>query len=176
MELHDLTGDCCASNIPGYESTLHIVPACDIVTFPDRPAYDSATPGASVTIIDDIELKPMSKFLTIPIIIDSGSTMSTAQGNVGSKGFRNDANFEIQGNSAEKLAWSEQVLNGCFVAILEDKMGRKRIIGTKKSPARFETIEHGNSMEDSKATYLLYDTIGKIAPIYEGTIDVDDAA
>ena len=174
MKLHDLTGNCCPENIPGYESTLYIVPACDIDTFPARTAYSSASPGASVTITADIVLATNKKFLTIPIIIDSGSTMSTAQGNPGSKGFRNDANFEIQGNTAERLAWSEQVLNGCYVAILKDKMGRMRVIGTKDSPAIFETIEHGNSAEDSKATYLLYDTIGKIAPIYEGDIDLDD--
>lgn len=174
MKIHDLTGECCPQNIPGYESTLYLVSACDIVTFPTRPAYDPADPGLSVTLSGDIELAANTKFVTIPIIIDSGSTNSIANGNIGSKGFRNEANFEIQGNNAERLSWSEQVLNGCFVAIMTDKMGRMRVIGSKLSPARFETIEHGNSNEDSKATYLLYDTLGKIAPIYTGVVDLDD--
>lgn len=174
MQIHDLTGECCPENVPGYESTLHIVPACDVEDFPTIPAYDSSSPGDSVTLTGDIVLKANKKFLTIPIVMDSGSTMSTAQGNLGSKGFRNDANFEIQGNNADTLAWSQRALNGCYIALLEDKMGRLRVIGTKKTPAKFETIEHGNSSEDSKATYLLYDTTGRIAPIYEGTIDLDD--
>jgi hypothetical protein len=173
-DIHDLNGDCCPENIPGYESTLHLVKACDIATFPTRPPYDPADPGASVILTTDIELVAMKKFATIPIIIDSGSHMSMAQGNIGSKGFRNELNFEIQGNSAERISWSQQVLNGCYVAIIKDKMGRQRVFGTNTSPARFETIEHGNGPEDSKGTYLLYDTIGKIAPIYDGVIDVDE--
>ena len=173
MDIHDLTAECCPENIPGYDSTIFLAAACDIDVFPSAPAYDPATPGASVTLTADIVLKANKKFVEVPIIIDSGSHMSTAQGNISSKGFRNELNFEIAGNSAERLAWSQQVLNGCWVAIATDKNGRKRVFGNKKSPAKFETIEHGNSSEDSKATYMLYDTIGRIAPIYEGTIDLD---
>lgn len=173
MKIHDLTGTCCPENIPGYESTLYVVSACDIDTFPARGEYDAESPGASVTLSSDIVLKENKKFVTIPIIIDTGGTNSILQGNISSKGFRNELAFEIQGNTAERLAWSNQVKNGCFVAVIPDKMGRMRVIGTKLSPAVFDTIEHMNNSEDSKATYLLYDTIGQIAPIYTGEIDLD---
>ena len=172
--IHDLTGDCCQENIPGFESTLYIVEACNIVTFPAVPAYDESDPGASVIITDDIELKPNTKFKTIPILLDSGSLVSTAQGNTGSKGFRNDAVFDIPGSSAVKLSFAQQSLNGCFVAILVDKQGKKRLVGSMLTSARFDTIEITNNNEDSKTAYLLYDTIGRVAPIYEGVIDLDE--
>jgi len=173
-EIHDLTTECCPENIPGFESTIYVVPACDIENFPTPQDYDPADPAASVILVDEIVLKASKKFFEIPVIIDTADIKSTANGSIGSKGFRNETNFQIQGSNAKALSWSNQVLNGCFVAVLIDKMGRNRVIGSKLSPARFETIEQVNGSEDSKGTYLLFDTRGKIAPIYEGNIDLDN--
>lgn len=174
-EIHDIAGDCCPVNKPGVHQLVHFIPSCDVESIPALPAYDPATPEASVTIATDIVVKSTKKWFQILCIVDTGTLRSVAEGNQGSKGFRNETQIEIIGASASKLAWWNQAINGCFIAVVKDKNGRNRVIGNLNSPAHFESIEHMITSEDSKGAGLLYDKAGDIAPIYEGALSLDPA-
>lgn len=176
-EIFDLAGEnCCPVNKPGVQQLVHFIPSCDVEDFPELPAFDPQDPGASVILPSDIVVKTGKNWYQILTIVDTGTLRSEAQGNIGSKGFRNETQIDMSGASAEQLAWWNQVINGCFIAVVEDKNGRKRVIGNPKSPAHFDTIEHTINSEDSKGMGLLYDKAGHIAPIYEGSLSLDPAA
>lgn len=174
-EIHDIAGDCCPVNKAGVHQLVHIIPSCDVEDFPALPAYDPLAPEDSVTLPSDIVVKIGKNWFQINCIVDTGTIRSVAEGNIGSKGFRNETQIELIGASAAKLAWWNQVINGCFIAVVEDKNGRKRVIGNLKSTAHFDTIEHMINSEDSKGMGLLYDKAGDIAPIYEGALSLDPA-
>lgn len=175
-EIHDLidAGDCCPVNKPGVHEVIHIIPSCDVETFPGmKAAYNPATPQDSVTIDGDIVLKSGKKWLQIPTIVDTASLRSAGQGNQGSKGYRNEVQIEIAGADASRIAWWNQVINGCFIAVVKDKNNRYRVIGNLDSSAHFEAPEHIINNEDSKGMGLLFDTVGDIAPFYEGVLPIE---
>jgi hypothetical protein len=176
MDLHDLSGEngvCGVPVIPGIYTKLYAVCACDIESFPSVGAYDVDSPEDSVTLQGDIVLKPGKKWAVVDIITDTGYIKNILQGSVGSKSFKNDLYFELPGTHPRTLAWHERSKNGCMVFAVEEKIGQHRVIGSVKQPAHYESLEVGNGPEESKSLGLVYDTIGRIAPIYEGSFDLE---
>lgn len=173
MDLHDLTGatgPCGAANVKGIAVQIHVACACNVATIPTPPAYDPATPGASVTIATDITMQAGEYFRTIDVITDRGAVRSALEGPQGSQSFRNSLEFALAGSDPATLAWWEQSKNGCLIAIVTEKTGRKRLIGNLLSPAHYESLEVSNSSEANEGVGMLFDTTGKIAPVYEGVI------
>lgn len=179
MDLHSLnTDDSCICGkpvIPGLKTTLYAIHACDIETFPVVGAYDPASPAASVTLSGDIVPKAGKNFVSVPIIIDLGHVDNELVGNVGSKSFTNKLYFNLAGTEAETLAWHQRTGNGCMVFVVEEKSGNKRVIGTKDIPAHYESLMVSNGPEDSRSTAVVFDTTGKVAPIYTGVIALADS-
>ncbi len=179
MELHSLINDtdclCGAPVIPGLATTLYAVHACDIETFPQVGAYDADSPEASVTLQGDIVLKPGKKFVQVPIILDLGHLDNELMGSVGSKSFTNKLFFNLAGTDAKTLAWHQRTSNGCMVFIAKEKSGNRRVIGNLDVPGHYETLTVSNGPDESQSTAVIYDTTGKIAPIYTGTIELGDS-
>lgn len=173
MDLHDLTGatgPCGAANIKGIAVQIHVACACDVDVIPAPPAYDPLTPGASKIIPGNITMKLGKFFRTIEIITDRGTVRSALEGPQGSQSFRNSLEFALAGSDAATLAWWEQSKNGCLIAIIPEKTGRNRILGSLASPAHYESIELQNGSEANEGVGMLFDTTGVIAPIYEGLL------
>ena len=148
----------------------------DLGTFPSVGAYAVATPEDSVTLDGDIVLVALKKFARFKCIIDTGAIISEPQGDVGSMGFKNSVTGKIASSDPKVLAWAQRMLNGCCVVIVKEKNGQMRVIGSKEQPAQSETMTHTNNATANNLEFSIYDTIGKIAPLYTGVIDLDETS
>jgi hypothetical protein len=179
MDLHSLnTEDGCICGkpvIPGLATTLYAIHACDVETFPEVGAYDPANPAASVTLSGDIVPKAGKHFVSVPIILDLGHLDNELIGSVGSKSFTNKLYFNLAGTEAETLAWHQRTGNGCMIFIAKEKSGNRRVIGNLDVPAHYETLTVSNGPTESQSVSVVFDTTGKVAPIYTGTITLEDS-
>jgi len=175
-EILDLVKNCGAANPPGIKTRLYVVCACDIVTFPDRLAFNAASAGDSVTLDGDIVLDTNKAFKILDIITKTGKVIDTLVGAVGSKSYENTLDGVIATTDADVLEWLEQNANGCFVVIAEEVSGQKRVIGTMDVPAYLETAtaDTGAASGDQRgATIQIKAETGLVASVYTGAIDLD---
>jgi hypothetical protein len=174
MDIQNLASNCetGAVIIPGTTSKIYAVCACDILTF---PGFVTTTgPGDKLILDGDIVLKATKKFAEINITPDTGKIDHELVGVRGSKSYNNKFGFKVA-KSLLSDEWFNENGNGCAVLIVETKDGARRVIGTDKIPAFFETATGtSGDAQDSEAMWTgsVMDTVGKVAPYYEGTIDL----
>jgi hypothetical protein len=172
MDVSSYTAECGAKVVPGVKSKIYMVCACDIDTWPARKVTTGI--GDTITLDGDIVLAVGKSFATIDIISESGMIKHTGVGSQTSKNFTNSFDFKTQKDIASD-EWFDGHLNGCFIAIVVEKDGTMRVIGEPDMPARIEAAEGSgggeNSDEKSWIAQLL-DKTGKVAPVYEGLIDL----
>lgn len=178
MDIFDLNGDdaaCGANIIPGLTKKAYAVCSCDIDVFPARLPYNPLVPGEGITLDGPIVLKPLKKFAEIEIITDSGKV---SHKQVGAKGFENFTNeFSIKAKKTIGAdEWFDKNRNACFVIIVTEKDGTKRVIGSVDVPASMTASEGttGDGNETEKVwTATFMDTTGFVAPVYADSIDLD---
>jgi hypothetical protein len=172
MDVSGYTAECGAKSTPGVKSKLYLVCACDIDTFPARLATTGV--GDTVTLSGNITLKAGKKFAEIDIISETGQIKHTAGGSITSKAFSNSFDFKVMKDIGSD-EWFDNHLNGCFVGIVVEKDGSKRVFGEPDMPARIEAAE-GSTGDDvsSEKSWIaqILDKTGRVAPYYTGTIDL----
>jgi hypothetical protein len=174
MSVKSYTRDCEKKVIGGIKTKLHLVCACD-VDETQWPALKTTTGvGDKITYDGDIVLKAGKAFATVDIITDSGNLVHTGEGAETSKAFTNMVNFKLAKDIGAD-EWADQHLNGCFIAVLEQKDGNKRVIGEPGSHASIKSAV-GTLAEtisgESSWVFQLGDSTGKVSPYYEGVLDV----
>jgi hypothetical protein len=94
---------------------------------------------------------------------------------MGSKAYNQTLDFKAYNVGPVESEFFNKHRNGCFVVVLEQKSGDNRVIGTKKFPARFASLEDtsGTNNESAKNwTGQLVASPGHVAPFYTGAIDL----
>jgi hypothetical protein len=171
-DIADLTGQCGVRTIPGFKTLLHAVCACDIETFPE---YKTTTGvGDSITLDGNIVLKTGKRFAQLEVISETGKLTETEVGVVGSQVFQSQFEFKLPKTIASD-EWLDANPNSCMVFVIEDKDGNQRVIGNDKVPAtRMAAVgNNGPALADEKTWAItIMDNTGRIAPYYEGVIDV----
>ena len=84
--------------------------------------------------------------------------------------------FQMASTDPEVIGAMQCLINACMVAIVVEKSGHKRVLGTPNIPAKIESAEatSGKTSEDLRGvTFQLKSFTGKAAPFYTGTIDLD---
>ena len=115
-------------------------------------------------------------FASIDIIIDSGDVMHKLAGELaGTKSLSSECTFQIAGNDAERLEFALDMarLDGCMVAIIEDRNGNRFQFGDLKIPAQVVSFEaaHGKKTGDAnQGTYLIKFDNGKGAGILADSV------
>lgn len=174
-EFFDLVQTCGGTNLPGVKVPTYWVATSDIDTF---PGYLITTDqGDSVKLDGDIVLIALAKFKQINVLTDSGEVKDTMVGNVGSKAFESTFDAMIPKTDPSSGEFFEKNANECLIVIVCDKNGFNRVFGNVDVPAKLETAEGAGGKttgDDNGWTFQLKSTIGRIAPYYDGVIDVDD--
>lgn len=178
MDVQDLNGGdiaCGQRIIPGLARKAYAVCSCDIDVFPGRLPFNAASPGDSITLDGPIVLNALKKFAELEMITDSGKVMHKQVGAKGFENYNNEFSFKAKKTVAAD-EWFNNTRNSCLVIIVTEKDGTLRVIGTKDVPASMTASEGttGDGSETEKVwTCTVMDTIGDVAPVYTGTIDLD---
>lgn len=174
-DIADLTGQCGVRTIPGYKTNIFAVCGCDILTFPDRKT--TTDPGDSITLDGNIVLKTGKKFAQLEVISETGKVTETEVGVIGSQVFQSQFEFKLP-KTILSDEWLDANPNACMVFIIEDKDGNMRVLGNEKVPTtRTAAVgTNGPGLADEKTWAItIMDNTGRIAPYYEGTIDLTGA-
>jgi hypothetical protein len=172
MTIEDLAVECGTKVTPGTKRVLYAVCACDIDVFPAMLATTGV--GDSITLAGDITLVVGKKFAQVGVITDSGEVSHPGVGAVSSRAFNNQFVGKIQKNIASD-EWFNKNRGGCFVFVIPQKDGTTRVLGNKDVPAMITSSEgkEGTNNESEKVwDFTVLDTIGDVAPYYNGVIDL----
>jgi len=171
-DILDLAAPCGVVTIPGTTAKLYLACSCDVTTFPAMLA--TAGVGDKVTLDGPIVLAAGKKFAVIDITPSTGEITHEGVGVRGSRNYTNKFDFECV-KSKESDEWFDQHPNGCFVAIVEQKDGSKRVFGSDKQPAFMDaSVGKSGKANGVAANWVasIMDETGRVAPYYTGTIDL----
>lgn len=172
MEIQDLAAPCGQKIIPGVKGFFYLACACNITTFPDFVATTAV--GDKLQLDGDIVLAAGKKFAKIELTTETGRIKHNGVGVKGSRNFTNGFEFKTPKSLASD-EWFNENPNGCFVALIPQKDGAYRVIGTKDIPAFMETADADGGADNGDAaewTATIMDKTGLVAPYYTGLIDV----
>lgn len=170
--IEDLAAECGVKNPAGTKRKVYVVCACDVQTFPAMKTTTGI--GDSITADGDIVLKAGKKWATIDVIPDTGEITHTAAGVRSGKGFMNKYDFKVEKTLASD-EWMNKNVNACIIALVQEKSGGLRIIGSLDVPGEMQAAEGktGSTLESEKSWICtIGDSIGEVAPYYEGAIDL----
>lgn len=170
-----LTSVPCAANPPGIKTTGYMVPVSEITAM---PAYSSGTAeGDYVTATANFDFTGADTgkgyWRAFPILIDKGAYKITAVGSKGSKQWKEEFSFVIQGVDAEQLEFVTRSLNIPGAWLCTDKNSVVHVIGRKDDAAFVETAEGGSGEGPEGERTITVTVTGYTARplVYEGTID-----
>lgn len=170
--IDDLILDCGAEIIPGTTAKIYAVCGCDVDTYPELKTTTSV--GDSITLDGNIILKTGKKWATIDLIESTGKITDKEVGEIGSQTIQSTFEFKISKTKAAD-EWVSKTRNGCVIYLVEDREGNIRVFGDPKSTARRTNAEgvNGPAQENAKDySFTIMTTNGRVAPYYEGTIDL----
>lgn len=173
MDILNLVDTCGDIITPGMTAKVWAVCACDIDVFPGFLA--TTNPGDSITLDGDIVLKANKYFAQIDVVTESGEVKHTQVGSSGSENYVNTYDFKTRKTVAAD-EWFNKHRGACFVFIVEEKTGAKRVLGTPSVPAKMVSSEGTTGMNNEGEkiwTAQIKDTVGEVAPVYTGAIDID---
>lgn len=143
--ISNLTAIPCDANPPGTQTTLYLVPASEITTFP--AALTTTGAGDTVTLSGNIDFTGQATgkgfFRTCPIVQETGGLEEKSSGELGSQGIETLLKFRINGMDAAQKEWRKQLLNVPLVCIIIDKKGVRHVVGTKDDPAFVQETSAG---------------------------------
>jgi hypothetical protein len=161
-----------SDNIGGTQVMHFYAPVVDFLNLPAITASPS-TLAEMVTISTDITFKPARKFLKIYSTMDTGRVLDKLVGEFDGKSFEHAFEFFFPGTIAEALAIVTKFANSNMVFVAAEANGQKRIIGSRKFPAKLSVadVDTGAKTSERKGIKLKVESRGTTpAPIYTGVI------
>ena len=159
----------------GLATKLYYCREEDILTFPSTDGVDFAGTG---TISGDIIFNTGKQFQELYCTMEKGELKFTLEGEVDSKTFSSMAEIYIPSMSANAIGFLETTKNDNFVILVRETCGDYRIMGGGCLPVKMESAEGttGKARGDAKGTTVTFTSVGGIAPIYTGAIQLTPAA
>ena len=168
----DVTRDCGVDNTPGIEEILYLACKCDIDVFP--AIVGTTNQGDSITLSGDITLLPGKKFWKLEVITSTGEIELEKVGAKTSSAVNQMLKFKTAGGINYDEFFNNN-LNGCFIGILVQKDGNRRIFGhPTKGHAYIDTAKYaGGSSNDTERAWdvQMKSEFGKVPYYYTGAID-----
>ena len=173
MDIQDSIHVCGTPNIPGVRTRVFLVCECDVETWPDRLA--TTAPGDAITLDGDIVLKTGKFWSRFDIISQTGEIKNTMIGVRGSKSYQQTFDFQKANITDEVDDWFNTHANMCAIAVVEDNMGIKRVMGKPGCPVDIATAEGTSGMGPDSGriwTSQLYAHTGEVALTYTGELPI----
>ena len=159
------------NNDAGIAVYVHFADHDDIETFPSVSATP-LTPQDLVTVTGNFVMKPGKRFIKLYCTLETGSLASTMAGERDGRSAETLTTLYHPTNRKEIIAMLEWYKNRNIVAIVQELDGQARLIGSEYIPAEIQNVEitTGTAITDRKGATITLRSIGRVAPVYEGTI------
>lgn len=176
LDLEDVVWPNGQNNDGGLATVLYVARKSDMTTIrwvPDSPADLEA----KVTITTDHVFASGKCFKKVSCTLEKGQLVSNLVGERNSHSFENMATVGFAGNLKKALGLLEEFKNDDLIVLVKELNGQVRQLGWEDVPAHVETAETttGQAVADFKGTNLTFKSIGRIAPVYEGAIQLTPA-
>lgn len=163
-----------ANNDAGIKVDIAYIPYSWIKTWPTTKDIDNANSfGELVRYYGNFELHEGKYWSIIESTMHKGILKSTLAGERDGRSAENDLEFVHPGNEDYLLGFIEYFKNTRTVlAVRERDKTEWRIVGSDGLPATLKTAEitTGGEVKDLKHAKMSFDSAGRIAKIYSGTI------
>lgn len=171
MELDDLIWPNGRDNDGGIASEHYYALIDDVATWPTVPA-NPLNFADKATLLGNFVMKPGKTFKRIYCTLEKGELSSTQVGERDGKSYETMGTLHFPGNSAELLGFLEHLKNSNILLVVRELMGTFRVLGGQYLPANIESseVKTGMAVADLKGATFTIRSIGRIAPIYNGTI------
>lgn len=155
--------------LPGGAVDLYLILAEDVDNIP------AAVDGAITT---DITVKAGSSFKRFEFAPGTCKVSHPSVGEDGSISAESLVDFIVGNDDAAALSMFNEMMNGRFIAIVDQASGVKRLVGTKRAPAILRAVGYdgGADQPDRNATtFQLKSRDGRISPEYQGVVQTEVA-
>lgn len=159
------------------ETEIYFASAYDILEdpIPIQLGEEGFDLQKAVVIEDDITFIEGRGFFKITVQTQTGEVKDDLGGNKGNKKAKQMFDFFMANNNEGNLGFVDIFRNVPLVVLVRENSRRIRKIGTKFSPAYFESIAITSGKgpdDDNGAQCTISSATGRIAPIYKGNITV----
>lgn len=152
---------------PGGATNLYLALAADVASIP--------APDATTKSIDtDIVLKDAKKWAKFEFNPGKCKLSNPTVGEDGSKSFETLIDVTIAGDDAERLALFEEMINGQFIAIVDDASKNVKVAGTLRAPLELiqANYDGGSDQPEGRGTIFQFKSRdGYLSKVYTGAID-----
>lgn len=139
----------CKNNPKGLTPVIEIAEHCDVEAIPDRDV-------GTHTVSTDITVATGKQFYSWSIADDDQLLSgSEGQGNATDMSFENRVTGFIPGDEDSVSAIINAIMNGSFIVAYQTKAGKKKLLGTKASPAKFISLSKANSPDSAGYLFTL---------------------
>lgn len=167
-------------SLPGTKKRVYLADVRDIVGYPTAP--NRAAEGFSlkdVPVFTGAFTMAQGKFFaTVDIVPNKGKITVKAQGEYGSKTFKNTYTGKAPGTEEEVTALIAELLNAEVIAVVPTRTGKFRIIGSKDFPALvIPEQDTGEGVTDANETSLEINADDELpAPFFTGTLPISEGS
>ena len=166
--------------LPGIRNKVYAIQKSKIVTWPTLPkAGDTGTTsmGQLATYVGDFTLAESAKWLSVDLVLETGSLTWAEQGEAPSKTILNTATLRHPEIDADAAAFAGQALNDDLVFLVQQRDGKFRVLGNEMfntSVAPSGGTGEGVTGSDQGTSFTVTCTDLFPAPFYPGKIETED--
>lgn len=176
--LADLVRQCGNGKVPGVKARIYHAAKGDFASW---PTVGTGAYGADKVYTGNFSFVSGKAWGVLDVLVATGEVTDTIQGEVGGQYIRNGLPFFIEGDDKEQRKKADELManSGCLIYLVPTKDGKMVVVGTPDDPCFLEqlTLSTGGPENARKGTaYRFFSDTGVTSMLYEGTIDVDDAA
>ncbi|SFC71228.1 hypothetical protein SAMN05421780_108188 [Flexibacter flexilis DSM 6793] len=165
------------NNDAGIQSELCYILASDILVFPKtKPEEQRTSLEDEVTLVGNFVLKPGKSWKKIYCTQQKGSLESEIVGDTDGKSAENPLKIWHPGNKDYLLGFIEKFKNSSMVLLVRElDTTYWRVVGSEGLPAKYESgkITTGTAVKDGKGAEITWKSLGRIAPIYKGVVQLE---
>ncbi|NBW09830.1 MAG: hypothetical protein EBR82_17575 [Caulobacteraceae bacterium] len=175
VAIQTLTRICGNGNLPGTKAKLYLIGKDEILAWPTIGS--GATYGIGKTLTTAWSLVTtagLGYWRQFDILVDTGAVNMQIQGNVGSKYWKPQLEFFIEGMKKEQLQFGDDIVgdSGCLIGMIQLKDGTTLVLGDLENPLFVEAGEGGAKNEAVGIKYTLYYNNGKTPYIYNSGLAI----
>jgi hypothetical protein len=161
-------------NDAGIELEVYVAKMADVVAWPEPNLTTAANIKDLVTVTADVTFATGKKFHRVGCTLEKGGVVSKGIGPYKAKSTESELTIYYPHSKEEYLGFIRKIQNSDLGFVIPERTGKKRMFGTKTSPAYLLDWEEktGEKPGDDRGWMVKFKTSGKMNYYYEGEIQL----